>query len=136
MSEFKTYHPIVNFTYFLFIIVFSCLLMHPLCLIFSLVSAFTYSLMLKGRGKALKSLKYMLPLLFLTAIINPLFNHRGETILAYFPNGNPLTFESVIYGICAAVMILSVICWFSCYNEIMTSDKFIYLFGKIILSAL
>jgi len=29
-------------------------------------------------------------------------------------------------------MIVSVICHFSCYNEVMTSDKFIYLFGKII----
>ena len=31
-------------------------------------------------------------------------------------------------------MLVSVICWFSCYNEIMTSDKFIYLFGRIIPS--
>ena len=66
------------------------------------------------------------------ALINPAFNHEGATILTYLPSGNPLTLESVIYGICAAIMIVSVICHFSCYNEIMTSDKFIYLFGKII----
>ena len=31
-------------------------------------------------------------------------------------------------------MLVSVISWFSCYNVIMTSDKFIYLFGRIIQS--
>ncbi|MEG1887427.1 MAG: energy-coupling factor transporter transmembrane component T, partial [Oscillospiraceae bacterium] len=32
----------------------------------------------------------------------------------------------------AAVMLISVVIWFSCYNAVMTSDKFIYLFGRII----
>jgi len=31
-------------------------------------------------------------------------------------------------------MVISVICHFSCFSNIMTSDKFIYLFGKIIPS--
>lgn len=31
-------------------------------------------------------------------------------------------------------MIASVLCWFSCYHVVMTSDKFIYLFGRIIPS--
>ena len=43
MNEFKTYHPIVNFTYFAFVIVFSCFFMHPACLVISLVSGFLYS---------------------------------------------------------------------------------------------
>ena len=132
MSEFKTYHPIVNFTYFVFVIGFSCLFMHPACLCISLVSGFTYSVMLKGR-KAIKSnLIYMLPMLLVMALLNPAFSHEGITIIEYLPSGNPLTLESIIYGLCAAVMIVSVICHFSCYNEVMTSDKFIYLFGKII----
>jgi energy-coupling factor transport system permease protein len=40
--------------------------------------------------------------------------------------------ESILYGISAAFMIGAVILWFSCYNAIMTSDKFLYLFGKLI----
>lgn len=134
MKEFKTYHPIVNFIYFVFVITFSCFYMHPLCLLISLFSGVTYSIMLDGK-KALKfNLLYMLPLLVISALMNPAFNHEGATILAYFPNGNPLTLESVVYGLSAAVMIVSVICHFSCYSKIMTSDKFIYLFGKIIPS--
>ena len=132
MSEFKTYHPIVNFTYFVFVIGFSCFFMHPVCLCISLASGFTYSVILKGKKAIKTNLIYMLPMLILMALINPAFNHEGVTIIEYLPSGNPLTLESIIYGLCAAAMIVSVICHFSCYNEIMTSDKFIYLFGKII----
>ncbi len=132
MNEFKKYHPIVNFIYFLFVIGFSCFFMHPVCLGISLVSGFTYSVMLKGR-KAIKiNLIYMLPMVLLMALINPAFNHEGVTIIEYMPSGNPITLESIIYGFCTAMMIVSIICHFSCYNEVMTSDKFIYLFGKII----
>ena len=134
MREFKTYHPIVNFVYFVFVIGFSCVFMHPVSLTISLLSGFTYSVMLKGR-KALKTnLIYMIPTLIFASLINPAFNHEGVTIIEYLPSGNPLTLESVVYGLAAAMMIVSVICWFSCYTEIMTSDKFIYLFGRIIPS--
>ena len=132
MNEFKTYHPIVNFAYFIFVIGFSCFFMHPVCLAISLISGFTYSVILKGGKQVKKNLIYMVPMLILMALINPLFNHEGVTVIAYLPSGTPLTLESIIYGLCTAVMIISVICHFSCYNEVMTSDKFIYLFGKVI----
>lgn len=133
-NEFKTYHPIVNFIYFVFVIGFSCVFMHPVCLLISCVSAFSYSLLIGGKKALRKNLIYMLPTVTVMAVMNPAFNHEGVTILAYLPSGNPLTLESVVYGLAAGVMIVSVICWFSCYNEVMTSDKFIYLFGKIIPS--
>ena len=132
MNEFKTYHPIVNFIYFVFVIGFSCFFMHPVCLGISLVSGFAYSVMLKGKKQVKTNLIYMMPMLIVMALINPAFNHEGVTVIEYLPSGNPLTLESIVYGICAATMIVSVICHFSCYNEVMTSDKFIYLFGKII----
>lgn len=132
MNEFKTYHPIVNFIYFVAVIGFSVFFMHPLCLFISLLSGFSYSVILKGRKAIKTNLLYMFPMLLLMAVMNPLFNHHGATIITYLPDGNPLTFESIIYGIASALMIISVICHFSSYNEIMTSDKFIYLFGRII----
>ncbi|MBE7012578.1 MAG: energy-coupling factor transporter transmembrane protein EcfT [Ruminococcaceae bacterium] len=134
MNEFKTYHPLVNFLYFVFVIGFSCFFMHPVCLIISLVCAFTYSVMLKGTKAIKTNLTYMLPMMIAMSLINPVFNHKGVTTISYLPSGNPLTLESIYYGFAAAIMIASVICWFSCYNEVMGSDKFIYLFGKIIPS--
>lgn len=134
MQEFKTYHPIVNLIYFVFVIGFSCFFMHPVCLLISLFSAFLCFLMLKGKSALRASLKYLLPLIIVTALLNPLFNHRGVTVICFFPGGNPLTLESVLYGLSAAVMLVLVILWFSCFSEIFTSDKFIYLFGKVIPS--
>ncbi|MBO5408289.1 MAG: energy-coupling factor transporter transmembrane protein EcfT [Clostridia bacterium] len=134
MNEFKTYHPIVNFVYFVFVIGLSCFLMHPVCLCTSLIAGFSYSVMLKGKKAIRTNLLYMLPIIFVTALLNPMFNHEGITVLTYLPDNNPLTLESIVYGIGAAMMLVSVICHFSCYHEVMTSDKFIYLFGKLIPS--
>lgn len=132
MNEFKTYHPIVNFTYFLCVIGFSMFLMHPVSLVISLFSAIAYLTVLKGRKAAFKRLLAVIPMLMCAAVINPLFNHEGVTVLGYLPSGNPLTAEAFFYGCGAAVMLACVIYHFSCYNEVMTSDKFVYLFGKLI----
>jgi energy-coupling factor transport system permease protein len=131
-DAFSVHHPLINFSYFVMVVLFSMFLMDPACLVISLLCAFVYSLYLNGK-KALKFFVLgMLPLLLLTALLNPLFNHAGVTILFYLPGGNPATMESIIYGFAAATMFVTVIIWFSCFNVIMTSDKFIFLFGKII----
>lgn len=129
---FSTYHPLVNFSYFSFIFIFSMVFMHPVCLTITLISAFIYSASLNGKKAIKRNLTIILPTILVTALINPAFNHEGITILTYLPNGNPLTLESIVYGVAAATMLAAVITWFTCYNKIMTSDKFIYLFGRII----
>ncbi len=133
MSEFKNYHPFVNFIYFIFVISFSCVFMHPVSLCISLFGGVIYLISLKGRS-GVKNFAYMMPLMLAMAIINPLVNHNGATIIGYLPSGNPLTLEAFIYGIAGAIMLMSVICWFSCCSEIMTSDKTLWLFGKVIPS--
>lgn len=133
-DEFSTFHPVVNFVYFALVIGFSMFFMHPVCLTVSLVSSIAYAVNLSGKKAVKFSLLYMLPILLLTVSVNPAFNHEGATILAYLPSGNPLTLESIIYGLCAGALLISVIMWFRCYTEVITSDKFIYLFGRIIPS--
>lgn len=131
-DSFSDYHPIINFIYFVQVLSFTMFFMHPICLGISFISAFSYSLYLNGKKALYFNFKFILPMLIVTALINPLFNHEGATILTYFKGGNPLTLESIVYGIAAATMLATIITWFSCYNAIMTSDKFVYLFGKII----
>lgn len=130
-DAFSSYHPIVNFTYFFFVLLFSMFFMHPVFLGISLVCSFVYSLYLNREKAAKFNFLVMLPGILLLALFNPIFNHEGATILLYI-NDNPLTLESIVYGVAAAVMLVSVIVWFSCYNAVMTSDKFIYLFGRVI----
>jgi energy-coupling factor transport system permease protein len=131
-DTFSSYHPVVNFLYFGFIFSFSMIFIHPVCLCISLVSAVSYSIYLNGRKAVRFNLLFMLPIFLISALINPAFSHEGVTILTYLPGGNPLTLESTIYGISTAAMLITVITWFSCYNAVMTSDKFVYVFGRII----
>lgn len=133
-DAFKNYHPIVNFVYFGIVILFSMFLMHPVFLIISFFASLCYSLCLRGKNSINLNIKFMLPMIILIALSNPLFNHEGMTILTYFPSGNPLTLESILYGIASAFLMICVIQWFYCYNFVMTSDKFIYIFGRIIPS--
>ena len=134
MREFKTFHPIVNFVYFVGVIAFSMIFMNPVCLVVSLTSSVICQVMMNGTKAVKFNIVYMLPVLIIAAFMNPAFNHAGVTILTYLPSGNPLTLESIVYGIAAASMLVTVIGWFSVLNEVMTSDKIIYLFGKIIPS--
>lgn len=131
-DTFSGYHPLVNFLYFGLVIGFSMVFMHPICLIISLFCSICYHVRLNGKTSLGFFVRYALPVMLLTAVINPAFNHQGTVILYYFPNGNPLTLESVLYGVAASVMLVSVLLWFSCYTAVMTSDKFVYLFGRII----
>ncbi|PRR83399.1 energy-coupling factor transporter transmembrane component T [Clostridium vincentii] len=132
-DSFSSYHPIINFIYFLGVISCSMFFMHPVFLGISIISAMSYSFYLKGM-KAIKfNLLYMIPTLLFVALINPIFNHEGMTILLYI-NKNALTLEAVTYGVASGIMFISVLIWFSSYNVIMTSDKFMYIFGRIIPS--
>ncbi|MBQ9968177.1 MAG: energy-coupling factor transporter transmembrane protein EcfT [Oscillospiraceae bacterium] len=108
------------------------ILRHPLAQAISLVCACAYAIQVQG-GKAVRfCLRSCLPVMALTVLFDPAFNHEGVTILLYFPTGNPLTLESILYGLSAGVMLVTVMVWFSNFVRVITSDKFIYLFGRII----
>ena len=131
-STFEGYHPAVSFVYFACILIFSMTLMHPAALALSILGSLCWTARLKGAGAMRRSLLFTLPMLGLAAFLNPAFNHEGATILAYLPSGNPLTLESILYGLAAAAMLAAVLCWFGCFNLVMTSDKLVYLFGRVI----
>jgi len=131
-DTFSGFHPIVNFMYFGLVLAFSMTDTHPVCLAASFLCAFAYSVYLKGKKAVKFTLLVMLPTVTFCALLNPMFNHQGGTILTYLPGGNPLTLESIVYGIVAAAILATVVIWFSCFNEVITSDKFVYLFGRII----
>lgn len=131
-DSFSGYHPFNNFLYFAFVIGFSLALRHPLAQGIALVCACVYVISTDGKKSVFFLLKFCLPMVLLTALINPAFNHEGATILLYFSSGNPLTLESILYGFSAGTMLITLLLWFSSFNRVMTSDKFIYLFGKAI----
>lgn len=124
------YHPIVSFSYFIVIIAATMFFMHPIFIGISLMTSIIYaSLIDEKRAKAIFTVGIITAIS--VAVVNVLFVHRGSTILFYLKY-NPVTFEALMYGICSGGMILATILWFSSYNEVITSEKFLYIFGKVI----
>jgi energy-coupling factor transport system permease protein len=130
-DSFSACHPIISFTYFALMIGLSVFLTQPVLLVLSFAGALCFYLLLKGLRALRFSLRFLLPLMIAVLLINLLFNHKGVTILGYF-RGNPMTLESVIYGAAAGVTLGAALLWFCCCSVVMTSDKFIYLFGRLV----
>lgn len=130
-SEFATYHPVVNFIFFVFAIGITMFSVDPVFLVATLALSWSWSILLNGKKAIRFNLLMTLPVMIFMAVINTLFTHNGATVLFYL-NYNRVTLEAFLYGLAAAAMISSVIIWFTCFNKVMTSDKFIYLFGKTV----
>lgn len=130
MQRFSAFHPLPSFLYLLSAI---CITMFSRSIIVAAVSiaaALLFSISLR----ALKSVWLYLLVFLLTAITNPIFSHNGVTVL-FFLNGNPITLEAFVYGAYLGAMISAVLLWFSCYNAVITSDKFLSLFGAVMPKA-
>ena len=133
-NTFSCFHPVINFIYFILVLFFSMTVTHPAFQIISLVCSIVCTVNICGKKGFFFFLKYSFFMILLTAIINPAFSHAGCTIITYLPSGNPLTLESILYGISSGCMLGTVLTWFCCFNSVFTSDKFVYLFGKVVPS--
>ena len=131
MKYFDNCHPVVMFFYLIGVIFITMFTMNPLFVALSFLASLTFTFMLFGAKETGKSLLLVIPMILIIALTNPLFVHKGETIL-FFLNDNPMTLEAMVYGAFASFMLISVFYWFKCYNKLMTSDKFIFLFGQVI----
>lgn len=129
-DAFSGCHPLTNFLFFLGAIGFSAVIRHPVYLLVSCAAAGCYYLLLYGR-KGWKMLLGMLPLFLLVALTNPLFNTYGSTVL-FTIFGKPYTLEALCYGAVIAGMLIAMLLWFGCYSAVLTSDKFVCLFGSLI----
>lgn len=128
-DKFATYHPIVNFIYFC-VMLLPPMLLHPVILGIACVTGLLYTIGQRGVRQLYRLLPGIFTVFLISAIINPLFNHRGATKLFLLKSGNAVTLESVLYGLFAGIMLMSVILWFTCFHQVMTSDKLMQLFGK------
>lgn len=131
MRSINDWHPVASFLYFAAVIFITMFSNHPVFLSISLLGSFVLFALISRRRIFVRTLIYYSLLFVLIALINPLFSHNGETPL-FFLNGQAVTKEAFMFGLAIAGMIIAVILWFKCFNEIVTSDKFIYIFGRIV----
>ena len=131
-DAFSKCHPLTNFLFFLGAIGFCAVIQHPIYLLLDAVGAGGYYLLLKGK-KGWSLIAGLIPVFFLLSGINPLLNTYGATAL-FHVFGRPYTLEALLYGMVIAGMLVVMLLWFGCYSAVLTSDKFVCLFGGLIPS--
>lgn len=129
---FSRLHPAVELLFFVLVLAFPMFYLHPALLAASLPCAAGCAATLYPTRTMRRGAAAIVPVVLLAAVLNPAFNHRGVTILAYLPSGNPLTLESLLYGLAAAGLLAVVLVWSACWSAVMTSDKFLFLFGRVL----
>ena len=130
MRFFGTLHPAVSMCYFVCVIGLTLACPHVVTVLLSLLGSTLFNLALRGRKAFGRTMRFVLPMFLIVCIGNPLVNHRGVTMLCLLFN-QWITLEAIVYGVVTACSLAAIILWFGCYQEVMTSDKFLYLFGKI-----
>ena len=132
MDAFSKCHPAVNFVFFVGAIGFGVVLQHPAYVAAGIICGALYYLLLVGKS-GWKLVAGMFPVVLFVALINPLFNTDGQTVL-FSLFGRPYTLEALLYGAATGGIFAVMFLWFGCYNKVLTSDKFISLFGTRIPS--
>ena len=122
-------HPAVCLAFFAVVIGCTVVIQHPAFLAASLAGGAAYRLLLRGRG-GWGVLAGTLPVALLIAVLNPVFNTAGDTVLFVYL-GRRYTLEALCYGADLGAMFCAMMVWFACLGDVLTSDKLTSLFGRL-----
>jgi len=128
MFFFADHNPIAVFAYYIATVTIIMFTQSPVLVFLSLLGALIHFFMQNKTAKY-STEAYFLLLFIITALINPIFSHKGQTVLLVINNA-PITLEAILYGFFAAAMLMASIYWFRALSTVMTSDKLLYVFGK------
>ena len=129
MRTFESYNPVVITLYYMsaiFLLIFS---QNPFLLLIGFSGAIAFFIIRSGQKNVKSHLVYFFVFL-VTALINPILSHNGNTVL-FVINDSAITIEAIAYGIVSAGIIVTVLYLFQSFTDIMTQDKLLYVFGKI-----
>lgn len=118
--------PLSVFVFFAVAICIPMISGNPVIALISLMGAVACN----RKHNTVRKLLFTVAAFLAMALINPLFNRSGASALFYI-NDLPVTLEALLYGASSAISIIAVIYWFFSFSRIMSSDKIIYLFGKL-----
>lgn len=129
MRRFGDYNPLTVAIYYIAVVTIAMFTMNPvLHLIAFSGGALQFSIQ-RVKHKVGTHLLFLVIGLIL-ALLRPLFSHNGATVL-FVINDNPITAQAFIFGINSAVMVVGVLYLFRVFSIIMTSDRLLYLFGRL-----
>ena len=128
MNVLSDVNPIAAFLWLMMTAGIAMFCLNPILLGLALLGALLYYFARNPDAGLKRQLPYLL-LFIASALFNPLFSHNGATVL-FVLNHNPITLEALLYGMALGVMIIAILYWFLCFQQIMTSDKLLYVFGS------
>ena len=128
--RFDSYHPFINLIYFVAVIAFSICFNHPVFVCIAYVCAFAYSIKLNGKKQVILNV-ILIPLILAYTAWYSYYNHFGVTNLHTNLVDNQITLEALLYGLQKSVTVATVIMLVACLFTIFSTDKIIYLFGKL-----
>ena len=76
-----------------------------------------------------KDFRFYLAVFLVITVSNPLFVHRGNTVLFYVKN-TPITLEAIAYGANFSLSLIAVLVWFRIFSKLMTAEKINEILGK------
>ncbi len=79
---------------------------------------------------SLRGVLFYLALPLLSALVNPVFNHNGVTVLFFF-NSNPVTREAVVCGGVLGLVISATLVWARCFTTLMDTDRLLCVTGAL-----
>lgn len=130
-TRFDRLHPLVTFLFYAGAVSLMILMMHPFFLVISM-AVIVFINILHDRLNGLRRWSFFMIITFLLMLMmNPLFNERGRHLL-FEINQHRVTEEAVVYGGMNALSIIGIIALFVSYNVIMTPNKLLFLFAKIL----
>jgi energy-coupling factor transport system permease protein len=129
MRSFSDFDPIALTVYFFAAAGSAMFCMEPVNAVISLLGAVTLYVV-RSRGGKLRTHLWSAGLFVVMALVNPVITHNGKTVLFVF-NDDPITLESLIFGLTSATVITAVLYWFMTFSQIMTSDRLLYVFGAL-----
>ena len=127
---FEACHPAVNFIFFASVLWGSVYFQHPVFLAIAWLCAFAYSVRRAGRKAVVFNL-CLLPLIVVFALYYSTYHHFGVTVLRKNFIDNNMTLESLVYGLVIGLRFATVCMWLETLFSVVSSDKVIYLFGKV-----
>ena len=128
--KFSSYHPGINLIYFVFGIVCGIIFNTPVFMGISFVCAFLYNAKLnKKKGIIFNICMIAAGVLF--ALFYSSYNHFGNTNLGENFIGNKITLESLLCGASIGIRIMAVCMLLCCFFTVFSSDKLVYVIGRI-----
>lgn len=128
--KFENYHPGINFIYFLFSMIFILYFNHPVYVAIAFLSAFAYSIKLNGKREVIFNFILVL-FIVIYCLWYAYYNHFGVTNIRKNFIGNNITAEALFYGLVRGTKAAAFIMNFACMLAVFTTDKVIYLAGRL-----